>query len=189
MEIALAQSPADYALARQLIEEYAAALGVDLCFQDLAWELDHLAAMYGPPGGCLLLAKDGPSATGCVALRDRGAGVCEMKRLYVRPDHRGTGLGRRLAKEVIQQGQRLGHRRMVLDTLPSMVSARALYDAIGFVPTAPYYANPLEGADYLALELTPPAHGTGQRSPGARNVRDSCAPHRTGAVRARCGWG
>jgi ribosomal protein S18 acetylase RimI-like enzyme len=153
MEITPARNPADFEQARVLFEEYAASLGFSLCFQGFAAELASLRAMYGPPGGRLLLARDGKEAVGCVGIRDRGEGNCELKRLYVRPSHRGTGLGRHLAEAVVAEAHGLGYDRMVLDTLDTMAAAQALYRALGFTETAPYYENPRAGVTYMALDL------------------------------------
>jgi GNAT superfamily N-acetyltransferase len=149
-----AASALDFDLARTLFEEYATSLGIDLCFQGFADELTHLETMYGSQGGCLLLAYEGAEPAGCVALRGKGDGVCEMKRLYVRPGFRGTGVGKLLAEEIILRARKLGHRRMVLDTLETMKAARALYAALGFREVGAYYDNPLADVHYLALDLT-----------------------------------
>jgi ribosomal protein S18 acetylase RimI-like enzyme len=131
--------------ARGLFEEYAASLGIDLCFQGFDEELACLPGNYAPPSGRLLLAVRGDEAAGCVALRRLEPDVCEMKRLYVRPAFRGLGVGRLLADRVI--------RRMRLDTLPGMISARALYHKFGFREIAPYRSNPVEGTAFLELDL------------------------------------
>jgi ribosomal protein S18 acetylase RimI-like enzyme len=137
---------------RALFEEYAAALGVDLGFQGFRRELAELPGDYAPPGGRLLLAV-GPEPAGCVALRPYEAGVCEMKRLYVRPEYRGSGLGRLLAEAIVAAGRDAGYERMRLDTLPSMAAARALYRSIGFVEIAAYRFNPVHGTTYFERAL------------------------------------
>lgn len=148
-----AVSPEDYAAAKDLVEEYAAALCVDLCFQNFAEEIANLSSIYGPPQGFLLLARVNTELVGCDGVRNQAGVVCEMKRLYVRPNHRGTSLGRRLAESAIHRVRRLGYSRMVLDTLPSMTEAQSLYESLGFREMAGYYKNPLEGVRYLAREL------------------------------------
>jgi putative acetyltransferase len=153
IEMTLAQSPDDYACARVLFAEYANWLGVDLGFQDFAFELDHLAEMYGGPAGCVVLARSGGAAVGCVGVRRVSAELCEMKRLYVREQARGRGLGRRLAVASIAAARERGHRRMVLDTLASLIAARTLYSSLGFREIAPYYPNPLPDVVYLELDL------------------------------------
>jgi ribosomal protein S18 acetylase RimI-like enzyme len=156
MDIIPATSDRHFDQARDLFQEYANWLEVDLCFQDFEAELSALETIYSPPAGRLLLALENEEAAGCVAVRQvpSGAdGVCEMKRLYVRPSHRGTGLGRRLAESILEEGRKLGYRRMVLDTLASMERARAIYRALGFRETEPYYDNPLDGVHYMAMTL------------------------------------
>ncbi len=143
----------DFALGRILFEEYAASVGVDLCFQNFAAELENLASIYSPPGGALLIATIDSDAAGCVGVRRFSDDVCEMKRLYVRPAYRGWHLGRRLAEAIVERGRGLNYNRMVLDTLESMQIALALYGSIGFQPSAAYYPNPLPGVKYLALDL------------------------------------
>jgi ribosomal protein S18 acetylase RimI-like enzyme len=155
IDIAPARLPDDLAAVRTLFAEYIGQVGVDLSFQDVDAELAHLPGKYAPPRGVILLARDAAGlAVGCVALRPWSLPqVCEIKRLYVRPEARGGALGRRLAEAVIAWAGDAGYERMLLDTLPSMQAARRLYAALGFRPVAPYYENPVPGTAYMALEL------------------------------------
>jgi GNAT superfamily N-acetyltransferase len=134
---------------RALVREYAASLPFALDFQDFDRELNELPGDYAPPRGALLLAR----GAGCVGLRPIDKTTCEMKRLYVRPSARGTGLGRRLAEAAITEARTLGYKRMRLDTVPGMDSAQSLYERLGFEDIAPYRANPIPGARFLELQL------------------------------------
>lgn len=151
--IELAHGPDDVAAVHGLFLEYRHALGVDLCFQGFDDELAELPGEYVPPRGRLLLARADGEPVACVALRPLGTATCEMKRLYVRPDQRGLGLGRALAEAVIDEARRAGYERMRLDTLPSMTEAAVLYERLGFRDIEPYYDNPVPGARFLQLEL------------------------------------
>ncbi|MEW6682557.1 MAG: GNAT family N-acetyltransferase [Nitrospirota bacterium] len=153
MTITEATTAEDYSGGRALIEEYTAVLGVDLYFQNFGGELANLRDVYGPPAGCLLLAREGAAAVGCVAVRRTEQEICEMKRLYVRPEQRGRGVGRSLAVAALARARGLGYRRMVLDTLPAMSKAQSLYESIGFREITSYYHNPLPGVRYLAVDL------------------------------------
>ncbi len=140
--------------ARTLFEEYAASLGFSLCFQNFDQELKNLPGDYAPPDGRLLLAVENDQLAGCIALRKLGDGVCEMKRLFVRPAYRATGLGRTLVESLIDEARKLGYTQMRLDTIPGkMDKAIALYQTIGFVEIEPYCQNPVEGAKFMELKL------------------------------------
>ena len=138
---------------RKLFREYADATGACECFEDFGKEIAGLPGPYGLPAGQLLLAElDGRSA-GCVALRKIDDGICEMKRLYMRPEFRGRKLGRQLAEAIIADARRIGYRAMRLDTLSSMVAARALYQSLGFRAIPRYNDNPGAGVIHLELRL------------------------------------
>ena len=152
--IAQAQSAEDIAHARELFREYEAWLEVDLCFQSFEKELAELPGKYSPPDGRLLLALDNEKVAGCAALRKIGDGICEIKRLFLRPDFRGRGLGRKLAEAIISEAKQIGYERMRLDTLPpKMNDAIALYRSLGFEEIEPYYDNPVPGAKFMELDL------------------------------------
>lgn len=145
------------AVARELFTEYAAQLGVDLCFQDFEAELLTLPGPYAPPHGILLLALVDGAPAGCGALRPLPEAdylnACEMKRLYVRRAFRRFGLGRQLAQALIDHALQAGYSTMLLDTLDDMEAARGLYASLGFEEIPPYYYNPLPGAHYLKVDL------------------------------------
>ena len=149
-----AEAPEQVALARELFLEYAGWLGFSLCFQNFDKELAELPGAYAPPRGRLILAQRGGGTAGCVALRPILPEACEMKRLYVRPEFRGRGLGRELAVRVIEEARALGYARMLLDTLPGrMAGAIKVYRSLGFTETAPYYPAPDEGFLFMELKL------------------------------------
>lgn len=154
MIIRSANNPADIEEVRRLFREYADWLQIDLCFQGFADELSHLPGDYTPPGGLILLACEGDITGGCVCLRKLVDAVCEMKRLFVRPELRGRGTGRALTEAVIAEAKQIGYERMRLDTLPpKMNGAIALYRSLGFEEIEPYYKNPVLGAIFMELTL------------------------------------
>jgi GNAT superfamily N-acetyltransferase len=134
---------------REMLREYAAWLEVDLCFQNFEQELAGLPGEYAPQRGRLLIAE----GAGCVALRPIDDETCEMKRLYVRPEHRGSGLGRRLIVAIMDEARAIGYARMRLDTMPKMDSAQRLYASFGFRDIPAYRYNPEPGARFLEAEL------------------------------------
>ena len=142
---------------RAIFREYAQGLGVDLCFQQFDEELAGLPGEYAPPRGALLLASIDGQLAGCCALRPLDSAdypnAAEMKRLYVRPHYRGTGLGRTLAEAALDAARQGGYACVLLDTLDEMESARALYEGLGFEEIPPYYHNPIPGAHYLKADL------------------------------------
>jgi putative acetyltransferase len=149
-----AESPAQIAQARELFLEYADSLGFSLCFQSFDQELEGLPGDYAPPDGRLLIADYRGQPAGCVALHKLQPGVCEMKRLYLRPPLRGRGIGRALAEAVIAEARTIGYRKMRLDTVePKMPNAVAMYRRLGFVEIEPYRPNPIAGALYMELVL------------------------------------
>ncbi len=159
LTFAQAETPAQIAQARELFLEYAQSLGFSLCFQNFDQELASLPGDYAPPNGRLLLAEYEGRLAGCVALHQltSGAaedGVCEMKRLYLRPQFRGKGLGRLLADRIVAEAREIGYQRMRLDTVePVMKDAVTMYRKIGFREIAPYCTNPIAGALYMELHL------------------------------------
>jgi ribosomal protein S18 acetylase RimI-like enzyme len=158
LRIEQASSEDQIALARELFREYAKGLSVDLRFQDFSRELQELPGKYAPPAGRLLLAyyddADGSARlAGCGALRPLSDEICEMKRLYIRPEFRGHGIGRALTLSLVSAAREIGYRAMRLDTLPEMHEAHKLYEELGFREIAPYCANPVEGVRYLELDL------------------------------------
>ena len=149
-----AETPSQITQARELFFEYAQSLGFSLCFQNFDHELAALPGDYAPPEGRLLLAEFAGQLAGCVALHKLESSICEMKRLYLRPQFRGQGLGHVLADGIIAEARQIGYQRMRLDTVePVMKDAVAMYRKIGFQDIAPYRANPIGGAMYMELQL------------------------------------
>ena len=143
--------------ARSLMIEYRDSISTPLCFQGFDAEMLSLPGRYAGPTGSLLLALDAATPVGCIALREIGSGplgrICEMKRLFVRPTHRRTGLGRRLASEIINEGRRLGYAAMRLDTDKAMAAAQGLYESLGFIPIDKYNDDPIPDTLFFELRL------------------------------------
>jgi GNAT superfamily N-acetyltransferase len=150
--IRAARLPDEVPAVRALFEEYAAGLGVSLCFQNFDAELAGLP--YAPPAGRLLVAEAGGEVVGCVALRPHKPGICELKRLYVRQAYRGKGLGRRLLEALLAEAVAAGYREAVFDTIESMKEALALYRTFAFEPTEPYGCHPVAGSLCFRKVLT-----------------------------------
>jgi putative acetyltransferase len=153
-DVRQAESAEQIASIRELFQEYAQSLGFSLCFQNFDKELAGLPGDYAPPEGRLLLATHEGAPAGCVALHKLDHEICEMKRLYVRPQFCGKGLGRSLAERIIAEGQRAGYKQLRLDTVePKMQAAVAMYRQLGFREIAPYRENPIAGALYMELKI------------------------------------
>jgi putative acetyltransferase len=157
MQLQQVQTDAEVQEAKKLFEEYHAWLGLNLCFQNFDQELATLPGDYVPPDGRLMLAVEGDRIAGCIALRKIDDGICEMKRLYVRPEFRGTGLGRALVQNIIEVARDIGYERMRLDTLPGkMDRAIEMYQKLGFKEIESYYFNPVQDAAFMELDLRKP---------------------------------
>ena len=157
MKLELAAAARDWAEVRRLFEEYAAGLDFGLEFQSFEHELAHLPGDYSEPRGCVVLAREGRRAVGCVGVRPLGGRICEMKHLYVIAQGRGSGLGRALAERALEEAVCRGYERMRLDTVPAMTAARGLYRSMGFRVIEPYRYNPIAGTVYLEKVLSRPA--------------------------------
>lgn len=138
---------------RNIFIEYSEFLQVDLCFQDFEKELQTLHQVYASPQGCIILAKQNGQTLGCIALKSIAEGICEMKRLYVRPEARGMGLGRKLVEELMSFARKSAYVSMKLDTVSKLKEAISLYRSIGFIETTPYVYNPLSDVLYFELKL------------------------------------
>ncbi len=138
---------------RKLFLEYARSLEIDLDFQDFETELNTLPGKYQPPDGALILALVEGREAGCIALRKISKDICEMKRLYVRDEYRGLGLGKKLVGMIIDEAVNNNYQYMRLDTLPTMKSAQSLYLSFGFYDIEPYVYNPIQGTRFMELKL------------------------------------
>lgn len=154
MNIRCAQIPDDVPAVRQLLREYAGDIGISLCFQNFDAELAELPGSYAPPDGRLLVAEVDGKPAGCVAMRKHDFETAELKRLFVRPEFRGLGLGRELLKRIVAEAIAAGYRHAIFDTLPSMKVALKMYREFGFVESEPYRDNPVCGALYFRKSLT-----------------------------------
>lgn len=139
--------------AKELFLEYAKSLDFELCFQDFDKELAGLPGSYSPPEGRLFLAELNGRIAGCIALRKIEDEICEMKRLYVKPQLRGNFIGKILVEKLIEEAKFIGYKKMRLDTVPSMQAAQKLYKSMGFYEIEPYRKNPVQGAVFMELEL------------------------------------
>ena len=154
MEIKEVHTPEEYQLAVQLFKEYAEEIGIDLEFQNFQKELNDLKQQYSKPEGALWIAyNESHNAVGCVAIRKLEDTVCELKRMYIRKEARGTGLGKQLMTTSIEKAIELGYEKMRLDTLATMLPAIGLYKSVGFYEIESYRYNPFEEAKYFELEL------------------------------------
>jgi len=151
--ISEASTDPQIARVRALFEEYAAWLGVDLCFQRFTEELASLPGLYARPRGRLFLGLVEDEPAGCVGVRPISAAVCEMKRLYVRPKFQHQGFGRKLAEQAITEARSIGYSSMTLDTLPRMGAAIVLYTSLGFIRRNAYYETPMQGTVFMELAL------------------------------------
>ncbi|UCG46375.1 MAG: GNAT family N-acetyltransferase [Phycisphaerales bacterium] len=153
VEIRQVQTGKELQCIRAMLGEYSGSLEFDLSFQDFDEEIARLPGDYSPPEGVLLLAISDGEAAGCVGLRKLDERTCEMKRLYVKPQLRGLGIGRALVETLIEKTRGMGYTAMLLDTVPSMQIAKALYASLGFRRISPYRYNPIEGAVFMELRL------------------------------------
>ena len=153
IQIINAQEQDQYQKVRELFMQYAGSLDFDLEFQGFSQELATLPGHYAPPDGCILLAEDSGRFVGCVALRPLEDKICEMKRLYVKPDYRGRGIGRMLACSIIDRAREIGYAKMRLDTIATMQEARTLYYSLEFQNIKAYRYSPLDEPSFMELEL------------------------------------
>lgn len=153
MEIKTAATPTDFEIGKQMFLEYAKSLGFDICFQNFEQELIDIQVQYGAPNGNLLLVIHNGATVGCAGVRRWEGDMAELKRMYIKPENRGAGLGRQLLQAALENARQLGYRSIRLDTLPTMQAAIALYREFGFTDIPAYRENPFEGTIYLEKKL------------------------------------
>ena len=145
--------PTDIPDVRQMLEEYVRWIGLDLAFQEIEEELAGLPGEYAPPRGTLFVAEDNGRLIGMIGVRSFEGAICEMKRLYVRPEARGRGLAKQLIAAALDEARRLRYSEIRLDTLPMMGDAQSLYVALGFADIPPYYDTPIAGTRFMSKRL------------------------------------
>jgi ribosomal protein S18 acetylase RimI-like enzyme len=138
---------------RAMLREYVAWIGLDLAFQEIEEEIADLPGDYDEPTGALLVAEENHHLVGMIALRPLSGSICEMKRLWVRPEGRGRGVAKELVAQILEQARHLNYDEIRLDTLPMMTNAQSLYESLGFVDIAPYYKTPIKGTRFMAKRL------------------------------------
>ena len=153
LQVSLAEQTDHWSVAKRLFQEYADSLDIDMAFEGFDEEMANFPGEYATDAGCVLLANEGENVVGCVALGRLEDEVCEMKHLYVVPDAQGRGIGRALVHRLIKEAKDLGYKRMKLDIVPSMRSARRLYIAFGFREIESYRHSPIEGTTFMELTL------------------------------------
>lgn len=149
----ISKTEQDYNDAKDLFLKYANSLNFELCFQNFEKEISDLPAQYSEPTGCIIICYEDDNPIGCVGLRKFSEGICEMKRLYLRNNARGKGIGRVLAEKIVEKAKELGYRKMQLDTIETMKEAISLYKSMRFKEISPYRFNPVKGVIYMELEL------------------------------------
>lgn len=153
IKLIIADNEVHFEDGKKLFREYAASLPIDLAFQRFDEELDTVREQYGPPSGGLVLAYAGERSVGCAGVRNKGAGIAELKRMYVQPEFRGHRLGKLLLERSVSIAKDLGYEKLRLDTLASMTGALRLYESFGFEVIPAYYANPHADAIYMEKVL------------------------------------
>lgn len=153
MKFVHVNSPENIKVAKELFTEYATSLEINLDFQDFERDFQDLPGEYAPPFGRLILAYYNKLSAGCVALKKLTNEICEMKRLYVKPEFRGKGIGKKLTEKIIYEAKGIGYLKMRLDTISSMKPAITIYRSFGFYEIEPYYDNPVKEALYFELDL------------------------------------